>query len=164
MACSCPRTWSPVALVALDGWWRIGTLLGAWILASTGIILRVIPWELPRWLSNGLYLGMGWGVLICYWELARVLSHRALRLAVLGGVFYSFGAVLNWVRWPALWPGVFSTHELFHLFVMAGSLCHFFLMVKVVVPYERHRANQSGEADTDRVDVETATELCSSKE
>ena len=130
-------TVTPVALVVLRGKSRAGTLLGVWLLAATGVTLRVIPWELPRGFSNGLYLGMGWGVLICYWELARVLSQRALRLAVAGGIFYSVGAVLNWVRWPVLWPDVFSTHELFHLFVMAGTACHFFLMVKVIVPYER---------------------------
>ena len=58
-----------------------------------------------------------------------------LRLVVAGGVFYSVGAVLNLLHRPALWPGVFSTHELFHLFVIAGSLAHYWFLLTVVVPF-----------------------------
>src|SRR5947209_961203 len=106
-------TVTPPAVVLLRGGWRLATLTGAWLLAATGVALRLLPMELPRSLSNGLYLGMGWAALFCYFELARVLSHRALVLTVLGGVLYSVGAVINWIRWPAFWPGVFSAHELF---------------------------------------------------
>ena len=88
-------------------------------------------------MATGLYLGMGWGVVACYAELARVVSHRALRPLVVGGLFYSVGAVLNLLRWPVLWPGLFGAHELFHLFVLAGSLAHYRFILRVVVPFER---------------------------
>ena len=88
-------------------------------------------------MTTGLYLGMGWGVVACYAELARVVSHRALRPLVAGGLSYSVGAVLNLLRWPVLWPGLFGAHELFHLFVLAGSLAHYRLMLRVVVPFGR---------------------------
>src|SRR5260370_20189700 len=77
---------------------------------------------------------MGWGSVFCYRELARTYSHRVLRPLPLGGVFYSVGAVLNLARWPVLVPGVFAAHELFHFFVIAGSACHIFFMIKVVAP------------------------------
>ena len=80
---------------------------------------------------------MGWGAVICYAEIARVVSHRALVPVVVGGLSYSVGAVLNLLRWPALWPGTFGTHELFHLFVLAGSLAHYLFILKVVVPFVR---------------------------
>jgi hypothetical protein len=63
------------------------------------------------------------------------VSHRALLPVVLGGLFYSLGAVLNSLRWPTLWPGVFGVHDLFHLFVMADSLTHYWFILKVVVPF-----------------------------
>jgi hemolysin III len=88
----------------------------------------------PVW-GTCLYLGMGWGVVVCYARIARVVSHRALLPVVVGGLFYSLGAVLNLLRWPALWPRVFGVHDLFHLFVMAGSLAHYLFILKVVVPF-----------------------------
>ena len=69
-----------------------------------------------------VYLGMGWGVVICYARIAQVVSHRSYAPVVLGGLFYSVGAVLNVLHWPTLWPRVFGAHDLFHLFVIAGSL------------------------------------------
>jgi Haemolysin-III related len=60
------------------------------------------------------------------------VSHRALLPVVLGGLFYSLGAVLNSLRWPTLWPGVFGVHDLFHLFVMADSLTHYWFILKQI--------------------------------
>src|SRR5271157_4352776 len=86
-------------------------------------------------LSTCVYLGMGWGVVVCYSQIAQVVTHRALVPIVVGGLSYSVGAVLNLLHWPALWPGVFGAHELFHLFVLAGSLAHYLFILKVVVPF-----------------------------
>jgi hemolysin III len=60
-----------------------------------------------------------------------------LRPLVAGGLFYSVGAVLNLLRWPVLWPGLFGVHDLFHLFVLAGSLAHYRLILNVAVPFEQ---------------------------
>jgi hypothetical protein len=54
---------------------------------------------------------------------------------VVGGLLYSVGAVLNLLHWPALWPGTFGPHELFHLFVLASSLAHYLFILEVVVPF-----------------------------
>jgi hemolysin III len=128
---------TPVALVVLRGWWRWCTLAGAWLLAAAGVGLDLAPVDVPPALSTGLYLGMGWGVALCYFPLARTVSHRALWPLVVGGVSYSVGAVLNRLGWPTLVPGVLGAHELFHLFVMGGSLAHFWFMLTVVAPFER---------------------------
>ena len=77
---------------------------------------------------------MGWGSLFCYRELARTYSHRTLLPLPLGGIFYSVGAAINLAQWPVFSPGVFGSHELFHLFVIAGSACHILFMSRVVVP------------------------------
>jgi hemolysin III len=137
-------TVTPLALVVLRGHWRWLILALAWLLAAGGIGLRLAGVPLSRPLSTGLYLGMGWAVFLCYFELVRVLSQRAVRPALLGGLVYSLGAVLNHLDWPVLWPGVFSAHELWHVFVMVGSLSHYWLMLTVVVPFERRSCTPAG--------------------
>ena len=82
-----------------------------------------------------MYLAMGWGAVLCYFEVARRLSHRNLLPVVVGGVLYSLGAVINLLHQPVLWPGVFQAHELFHIFVVAGSLAHYWFMLTVIAPY-----------------------------
>ncbi len=130
-------TYTPLAWTLLRGRWRWGTLASVWLVAAVASALLATGGPFPPMVTTGLYLGMGWGAVACYAQLARVVSHRALRSLVAGGLCYSVGAVLNLVRWPALWPGTFGVHDLFHLFVLAGSLFHFELMLKVVVPFGR---------------------------
>ena len=129
-------TVTPIGLVVLDGWWRVGLVGGIWLLATAGIALRLLT-DVPMPVMTGLYLFMGWVGGLAYFELARRLSHARLQLLWAGGVLYSVGAILNGMRWPTLLPGVFEAHELFHLFVMAGSACHFFFVLDVVLPYRR---------------------------
>jgi hemolysin III len=137
-------TVTPVALFVLRGRWRWGLLTFVWLLAAVGIGLRLTSAPLSRAVSTGLYLGMGWAAVLAYSELVRALSHRAVRPVLLGGLLYSTGAVLNHVGWPPLWPGAFSAHDLFHLFVMGGSLSHYWFMVKVVAPLERRPDGSAG--------------------
>jgi hemolysin III len=129
-------TVTPIALVVLRGWWRLGLLGLIWLLAATGIVLRLST-NLPLSCRTGFYLVMGWIGCVTYFELVRHLSHAKLRPMWVGGLFYSVGALINLAQWPALAPPVFGAHELFHLFVMVGSLWHYYFMLAVLVPYER---------------------------
>jgi hemolysin III len=128
-------TTTPIALVLLSGWWRRGLLALIWGLALAGVTVRlsVRPTVLQL---TGFYLVMGWVGLATYFELARRLSHAALRPLWLGALCYSVGAVLNGLDWPVIVPGVFEAHEVFHLFVMAGSACHYVFMLCAVIPYQ----------------------------
>lgn len=130
-------SYTPAVVVLLGGWWKWSMLGMAWLLASVGIIMRLTAEHVPASVSTTFYLLMGWGSILCYFELARLLSHGALRSLVLGGVLYSIGALVNLTHWPDFAPGVFGSHELMHLFVMGGSLAHFWFMLTQVVPYER---------------------------
>ena len=127
-------SYTPLAWSLLGGGRRWGVLAAAWLLAAAGAA-RILVWGLlpPLW-STLMYLAMGWGSIFCYVEIARERTHRAVRPLLTGGVLYSVGAVLNLLHWPVLWPGVVRAHELFHLFVMAGSVAHFRFMLTVVVP------------------------------
>ncbi len=129
-------TYTPIAWSFLRRHWRSGVLGLVWFWAAVGITIRLTHESLPIWLSTGFYLGMGWGAIFCYFEMARRLSHRAMFPIVAGGVLYTVGAIFNLLKEPVLWPGVFQAHELFHLFVVAASMCHFYFMVSVVVPSE----------------------------
>ena len=128
---------TPVAVVVLQGAWRTITLTWIWLMAAGGSVLRFSAINVPPAVSTSLYLAMGWGIILSYFQLKQNLSPRALGLAVLGGLLYSVGALFNLLHWPVLQPGVFAAHELLHLFVMAGSLVHFWFMLKVVAPMER---------------------------
>jgi hemolysin III len=127
-------TYTPVAWALMRGSWWWGTLTTVWTLA---VLCAARVWcggVMPIWVSTLLYLTMGWGALFCYFELAKTYSHRTLLPLPLGGVFYSVGAILNLAHWPVIFPGVFAAHELFHFFVIFGSVCHTFFMLHAVVP------------------------------
>jgi hemolysin III len=127
-------TYTPIAWNLLRGRWRRTTLVLVWLSATAGAFLHLACGTIPAWLSTSLYLCMGWGAIFLYWEIAKTITHRPLQPILVGGTLYSIGALLNLLEWPVLWPGVFQSHELFHLFVMGGSLCHFWFMLKVVLP------------------------------
>ena len=127
-------TYTPIAWGLMRGPWLWGTLTAAW---TAALVCGTRVWcgnLMPMWLSTLTYLVMGWGALFCYNELARAHSHRKLLFLPLGGFFYSVGAVMNLMHWPAIVPGVFAAHEIFHFFVIAGTTCHVLFMLGVVIP------------------------------
>lgn len=130
-------TYTPTAVVILYGAWRIGILTMAWSLAFVGIVMRLSTEAITPSISTTYYLVMGWGAILMYFELARILSRQALRPVVFGGVLYSVGALINLARWPDLAPPAFGHHELFHIFALAASLTHFWFMAAFVVPFRR---------------------------
>jgi hemolysin III len=127
-------SYTPLAWNLMQGRWRWGTLIAVWstTLISSGLLLASVRLSLP--MATCEYLALGWAGVLCYFQVSRVVSHKALRPLVAGGICYSVGAVLNLMRWPVLWPGVFSSHDVFHLWVMAGSLAHVWFMYSAVVP------------------------------
>ena len=127
-------TVTPIALAILRGWWRRWLLAQIWLLALTGIILRLTV-DMPAWVSTGFYLAMGWVGVVTYFELARRVSHAGLRPIWVGGLCYTIGAAMNLAHWPNPWPSVVGSHELFHLWVMAGSASCFWFMLVVLTPY-----------------------------
>ena len=128
-------SYTPIAWNLLRGRWRWGTLAAVWgtTLLASGLLLANV--RLHGGLATCEYLAFGWGALFCYVEIARTQPARSLRPLVIGGVLYSVGALLNVLKWPVIWPGVVGSHEVFHLWVMAGSFAHYWFMLTVVVPF-----------------------------
>lgn len=127
-------TYTPLCLISLRG--PVGwTLLGVvWGIALVGSTLRIAWRSAPIWLPVVLYLLMGWLCVAAYRPLSHVLPGEALGWLLAGGLVYTAGTVVFATQRPRLWPGTFSSHELWHLFVLAGSACHFVLMLRFVAP------------------------------
>ncbi|MEG2140664.1 MAG: hemolysin III family protein [Bilophila sp.] len=124
-------TYTPICLIALRGAWGWSLFGVVWGIALAGLGIKLYWLDAPRWLSTGLYLGMGWMVVVGVYPLVVHLPTGALLWLLAGGLFYSVGAVIYARRRPNL-AACLGFHELFHLFVMAGSLCHFVVMYNYI--------------------------------
>jgi hemolysin III len=127
-------TYTPFCLLALDGGWRWGVLAIAWGLALCGASLKLLWMEAPRCLSVLLYLGMGWVAVAAVPALLRTLPAGGMAWVLAGGLTYSAGALVYGLKRPNPIPGAFGFHELWHLFVVAGSACHFWAVLRYLVP------------------------------
>jgi channel protein (hemolysin III family) len=128
-------SYTPPCAILFRGIWRWLPLLLAWSVAVAAVTLKVIFFDdFPEWLGVSLYLLMGWagvftGVILWY-----RYGYRFVRPLVWGGLAYTAGAVLDFLRGPVLIPGVFGSHELFHLFVLAGLVCHWCFVFQFAAP------------------------------
>ena len=127
-------TYTPFCLLALDGGWRVGLLCLVWGLALCGILLKLLWMGAPRWLSVALYLGIGWVALIPAPALFRAIPAGGMAWVLAGALVYSGGALIYGLRRPNPIPGVLGFHELWHLFVVAGSACHFWAVLGYIAP------------------------------
>jgi hemolysin III len=127
-------TYTPFCLLALDGAWRAGLLILIWGLALCGILLKLFWMGASRWLSLALYLGMGWVAVIAAPALFQAVPTGGTAWVLGGGLVYSVGAIVYGLRRPNPMPGVFGFHEVWHLFVMVGSACHFWAVLRYLAP------------------------------
>jgi hemolysin III len=127
-------TYTPVCLLMLDGGWRVGMLGLVWGLALCGVLLKIFWIGRVRLVTVSLYLGMGWAALISLPALLRAVPAGAVVTFLAGGLIYSAGAAVYALKKPDPFPGVFGFHEVWHLFVLAGSACHFAAMLLYVAP------------------------------
>ncbi|HVF09910.1 MAG TPA: hemolysin III family protein [Abditibacteriaceae bacterium] len=125
-------TYTPVCLLALRGPWGWALLTAEYCMAALGVA-AIILWKnsLP-WLRILLYVCMGWLAVIAIVPLRAALPPEALTWLFAGGILYSIGTVIFAVDRPHLWPGKFSAHDLWHIFVLGGSACHFVLIAGFV--------------------------------
>ena len=126
-------TYTPVCLVPLRGAWGWSLFGVIWGIAISGIFLSLYWINAPRWLSTLIYLIMGWLIIIAFYPLVQTIPIGGVVWFVLGGLFYSAGAIIYGLKRPNPFPGVFGFHEIWHLFVMAGSFCHFWAMLRYVL-------------------------------
>ena len=126
-------TYTPICLIPLRGGWGYSLLITIWGIAITGIIMKLLWFDAPRWLYTLFYLIMGWLVVIALWPMAKAIPVAGVLWLVAGGLLYTIGAVIYGTKWPPLKSKVFGFHEIFHLFVLYGSFCHFWLMFRYLL-------------------------------
>ena len=127
-------SYTPVCLVTLRGVWGWSLLSIVWALAFVGIALSMLGKTEPEWPRVTLYVIMGWLAMVAFAPLREALSPAGLGWLIAGGVVYSLGTLIFATDRPHLWPGRFSAHDLWHIFVLGGSACHFVVMLYFVAP------------------------------
>lgn len=126
-------SYTPFCLIALNGptgWVLFGIIFAA---AVAGVSFKLIWFNCPRWISTVIYVAMGWVSIFLIVPLYKSLSLQGVSLLVLGGIFYTIGALIYATKPSLLKFKSLGFHEIFHIFIMLGSLTHFLCVFKYVI-------------------------------
>ena len=125
-------SYTPICLTVLRGPWGWSLFGVIWAFAIAGLVMTLFWINAPRWVTSGIYLFMGWLAVFAIVPLLTVMPAAGLFWLFLGGLAYTAGGVLYAVKWPGRNNPRFGCHEIFHVFILLGSLCHFFMMYRVL--------------------------------
>ncbi|OOB78983.1 MAG: hemolysin [Epulopiscium sp. Nuni2H_MBin003] len=125
-------SYTPFCLLSLTGAWKWGFISVIWILAIIGILLKIFWMNMPRILSTGMYVGMGWLAVIAINPLYKSLQIEAFMLLLIGGIIYTIGGVIYAMKKPNISKNI-GFHELFHIFCLLGSGCHYYAVCKYII-------------------------------
>lgn len=127
-------SYTPVCVLAIRGRTGLLLLIGIWAIALLGIVLKAFWVYCPKWVSSALYIAMGWMCVLAFSGIYAGLSATSFAWLAVGGVIYTIGGIIYALR-AALFNGrhpYFGSHEIFHLFVIGGSVCHFIVMYSLL--------------------------------
>lgn len=126
-------TYTPICLVALRGAWGFSLFGVVWTIAILGIMIKIFWFKAPRKLSTSLYVIMGWLVITAFYPLLKAVPPSGVLLLTLGGLSYTVGAIIYAFKLPIFNSKLFGFHEVFHIFVIAGSAFHIIFMFKYIM-------------------------------
>jgi len=128
-------TYTPVCLTALRGHGGYILLASIWGLAIVSMIIKVFWYYCSKWISSSIYIGMGWLAVFLLPAIRRTLPLGAFLWLLIGGIMYTIGGVVYALKLNVFNEKhrYFGSHEIFHLFVMAGTICHFMMMYRYMV-------------------------------
>lgn len=123
-------TYTPVCVLVLKQPTGRNLCILVWSIAIAGIIIKLFWITCPKWFSSVLYIGMGWACVTAFPALLTDLDRTAFYWFLAGGILYTAGGIIYALKLPEfnLRHPEFGTHEIFHLFVMGGSICHYIAM------------------------------------
>ena len=123
-------SYTPVCLIVLGGQLGYTLLAVVWGIALVGMLIKMCWITCPKWFSSVIYIAMGWVCLAVFGTLWNTLPHSAFLWLLAGGIIYTAGGVIYALKLPVFNARhkYFGSHEIFHLFVMGGSVCHFVFM------------------------------------
>ncbi len=129
-------SYTPICLLVLKG--RVGIVLLSivWSIAIVGILIKAFWVFCPKWVSSLLYISMGWTCVLAFTQILNSMSKAAFGWLLAGGIIYTIGGVIYALKLPIFNSRHknFGSHEIFHLFVMGGSACHFVVMYAYLLP------------------------------
>ena len=128
-------SYTPICLLVLGGRRGIILLAIVWSIAIAGILIKAFWVYCPKWVSSVLYIGMGWTCVLAFTQLLNSMSPAAFGWLLAGGLIYTAGGIIYALKLPIfnMKHKDFGSHEIFHLFVMGGSICHFVVMYAFVL-------------------------------
>jgi hemolysin III len=127
-------TYTPFALLVLDGGLARAILIAVWSGAALGIGLKVLWPDTPKWLTAAVYVALGWVAVAAFPELAGELGVAGMALIAGGGVLYTAGAIVYALRRPDPAPEVFGYHEIFHVLVIAAAVLQYVAVAAYALP------------------------------
>ncbi|MCI8528956.1 MAG: hemolysin III family protein [Lachnospiraceae bacterium] len=127
-------SYTPVCLIVLGGSLGYALLALVWGIALAGMLIKALWITCPKWFSSVIYIAMGWVCVLVFGRLLDTLSLGAFLWLLTGGLLYTVGGIVYALKLPIFNSKHqnFGSHEVFHLFVMAGSICHFIFMYTYV--------------------------------
>lgn len=127
-------SYTPVCLIVLGGHVGYTLLALVWGIALAGMLIKAFWITCPKWFSSIIYIAMGWVCVLVFGRLFDTLSTAAFLWLLAGGIVYTIGGIVYALKLPLFNSKhrEFGSHEIFHLFVMAGSVCHFIFMYSYV--------------------------------
>lgn len=127
-------SYTPICLIVLDGELGYPLLLLVWGTALVGMVVKACWITCPKWFSSAIYIAMGWTCLLVFGTLWDTLPCAAFGWLLAGGIIYTLGGIIYALKLPVFnsLHKYFGSHEIFHLFVMGGSICHFIFMYRYV--------------------------------
>ncbi len=128
-------SYTPICLLVLGGRLEIILLAIVWSIAIAGSLIEAFWVYCPKWVSSVLYIGMGWTCVLAFTQLLNSMSPAAFGWLLAGGLIYTAGGIIYALKLPIfnMKHKDFGSHEIFHLFVMGGSICHFVVMYAFVL-------------------------------
>lgn len=127
-------TYTPVCMIVLGdrtGW---ALLAVVWGIAILGIFINALWITCPKWFSSLIYIAMGWACVLAFTKIVSSLPRAGFFWLLAGGIIYTLGGIIYALKLPIFDSRhkYFGSHEIFHLFVMGGSLCHYVMMYRFV--------------------------------
>lgn len=129
-------SYTPVCLIVLQNITGYVLCAAVWAVALIGIIVKACWITCPKWFSSVIYIGMGWLCVFAFIPIMKALSPAGFGWLLAGGIIYTIGGIIYALKLPIFNSRHknFGSHEIFHLFVMGGSICHFIVMYFFVMP------------------------------
>lgn len=123
-------TYTPVCLITLSGAGGTSLFLLVWSVALLGILQCIFFINCPKWVSALIYIAMGWLCVFSFGDIVELLNKPAFYWLLAGGIIYTIGGIIYACKFQVFnrLHKNFGSHEIFHCFVLAGSMCHFVTM------------------------------------